>query len=152
MTVTTGHCLLHCPHPRCRSRWGGVTEAHSGDEGNEIPARGRTAIKYIPARFVGHTLHPSVPFILCLFICTLRVWCVGSGFPSFLLFLYDYLSYVVCYTHVFSCICMQNIHVHVHVFRWVKILLVLRMWAWHFQSHASYCGSIQDEWSPGPCV
>ena len=28
---------------------------------------------------------------------------VGSGFPSFLLFLYKHLSYVVCYTHVFSC-------------------------------------------------
>ena len=26
------------------------------------------------------------------FICTVRVWCVGSGFPSFLLFLYDYVQ------------------------------------------------------------
>ena len=31
-----------------------------------------------------------------------HVWCVGCGFPSFLLFFYNYmyLSYVVCYAHV----------------------------------------------------
>ena len=40
-----------------------------------------------------------------VFVCTVRVWCVGPCFPSFLLFLYDYVSCVVCYTHVF--------HVHV---------------------------------------
>ena len=40
---------------------------------------------------------------------------VGSGFPSFLLFLYDCLSYVVCYTHVFSCTIYMCFHVHVHI-------------------------------------
>ena len=53
------------------------------------------------------TLKPTVPILKAghpgvLFIgCTVRVCCVGSGFPSILLFLYNYLSYIVCYTHVF---------------------------------------------------
>ena len=37
-----------------------------------------------------------------VFVCTLWVRCVGSGLPSILLFLYDYRSNVVCYTHVFT--------------------------------------------------
>ena len=45
-------------------------------------------------------------------VCALRVWFVGSGFPSFLLFLCNYLSYVVCYIHVYN----LYIHVYTHVF------------------------------------
>ena len=55
---------------------------------------------HVPVLKAGHL---SVLLILCWFVCALQVWVVGSGFPSFLLFLYDYLSYVVCYTHVFPC-------------------------------------------------
>ena len=44
-----------------------------------------------------------VKLVLCMYICPIRfvfvctvcVWCVGSGFPSFLLFLNDHLSYNV---------------------------------------------------------
>ena len=43
-------------------------------------------------------VHVRVLFILYLFGCTLHV---GSGFPFFLFFLYDHLSYVVCYAHVY---------------------------------------------------
>ena len=42
------------------------------------------------------------------FVSTVCVWCVGPGFPSFLLSCYNYLSYVVCYFHVHNytfCIC-----------------------------------------------
>ena len=35
--------------------------------------------------------------------CSLILSCTCIIGSSFLLFLYDYLSYVVCYTHVFSC-------------------------------------------------
>ena len=50
---------------------------------------------------------PECP-IHFVFVCTVSVWCVGPGFPSFLLFLYNYLSYiyVVCYTYVYSCTIM----------------------------------------------
>ena len=60
---------------------------------------------------------------------TLGVVCVGSGFPFFLLFFYVYLSYIVCSTHVFSCICthctkthnaVQIVHSRVAVYLWIR--------------------------------
>ena len=50
--------------------------------------------------------------LVCL--CSMGVYtCTcGSRFPSFLLFLYNYLSYVVCYTRVFM---HKYICIHVHV-------------------------------------
>ena len=42
--------------------------------------------------------------VLCLFVCASRVYFVGSGFPSFLLFPCNYLSYVVCY--MYTCVFM----------------------------------------------
>ena len=52
------------------------------------------------------------------FVFVLIVQFVASGFLSFFLFLCDYLSYIVCYTHVFSCTCdssttgmiLRNLH------------------------------------------
>ena len=35
-----------------------------------------------------------------VFVCTVRRWCVGSVFVSFLLFLHSYLNYVACYTRI----------------------------------------------------
>ena len=32
---------------------------------------------------VPHHPHPGVLVILCLRVCTVRVWCIGSGFPFF---------------------------------------------------------------------
>ena len=51
--------------------------------------------------------HLSVLFILCLCLT------VGSGFPSFLLFLY--LNHEVCYTHVFSCKHYGSPCVHLYI-------------------------------------
>ena len=58
------------------------------------------------------THHPKCPIhfacvhtcTLCVYVlhvyicvCSLRLWCVGSGFPSFLLFLHNYMyMYNVC--------------------------------------------------------
>ena len=45
--------------------------------------------------------HPGVLFIMCLFVLFV-CGVLGLGFLPFL-FLYDYLSYVVCYTNVQDC-------------------------------------------------
>ena len=51
--------------------------------------------------------HPSVLFILCLFVCLFVCYFMGVvcwvWIPYFPLFLCNYLSYVVCYTLVLSC-------------------------------------------------
>ena len=44
-------------------------------------------------------------FISCLFVCLYFTGAVCWVWASFLLFLCDYLSSVVCYTHVFWCTC-----------------------------------------------
>ena len=46
-----------------------------------------------PSQFSKLGTHVSYSF-LCLFICTVQMWCVGSGLPSFFLFLYDCLRHI----------------------------------------------------------
>ena len=52
----------------------------------------------------------SCSFCICL-VVLYRCGVLVLGFLPFILFLHDYLSYVVCYAHVFSCTCiyMSNI-------------------------------------------
>ena len=92
--------------------WGTSSSFHTLESFVEV---GWTCTVYM------HIFHPSsqgwapkctIHFVfVCLFVCILRVQFVGSGFPSFHLFLYNYLSYmyVVCYT---------RIHFHVYVDVW----------------------------------
>ena len=42
-----------------------------------------------------------IHFVWFLFVCIVWVWWIVSGFPSFLLFLYNYLSYIVCIIHMY---------------------------------------------------
>ena len=43
---------------------------------------------------------PKSPIHLCLCVCTVRVWCIGSGFPFFSSSTTNLALYIVCYTHV----------------------------------------------------
>ena len=66
-------------------------------------------IERIYSAYIVHVNTHVVDICTCI---NMYIWCVGSGFPSFLLFLYNLTTlamYIVYYTHVFSCIqCTVN--------------------------------------------